>query len=132
MKKKSLERNTSIGDLAVSVATYIIFALFAFVCAYPFYYIFINTISSNELSDKGAIMFLPKELHLKNYTDVFKMPGLLQAAEISLARTILGTVLTVVFAAFIGFMCTREHLWKRKLWWFSRFCWSTRYSSASS
>jgi ABC-type glycerol-3-phosphate transport system permease component len=128
MTKKSLDRNTRLGDRAVSIATYVIFALFAFVCAYPFYYIFINTISSNALSDKGAIMFLPKELHLKNYTDVFKMPGLLRAAWVSLSRTVVGTALTVLFAAFIGFMCTREHVWKRKLWY--RFIVITMYFNA--
>jgi ABC-type glycerol-3-phosphate transport system permease component len=44
------------------------------------------------------------------------------------ARTVIGTGFTVLFAAFIGFMCTREHVWKRKLWY--RFIVITMYFNA--
>ena len=33
----------SFGDKVISVITYIVYAFFAFVCAYPFYYIIINS-----------------------------------------------------------------------------------------
>ena len=33
----------SVGDRIISVVTYIVYAFFAFVCAYPFYYIIINS-----------------------------------------------------------------------------------------
>ncbi|GHU69764.1 sugar ABC transporter permease [Spirochaetia bacterium] len=127
-RHSGLEDSAGIGDRSILVVTYIVFTLFALACTYPFYYIFINTISSNKLSDKGAILFLPKEIHLKNYIDVFKMPGLLRAGGISLARTVLGTGFTVLFAAFIGFMCTRVHLWKRRFWY--RFVVVTMYFNA--
>nr|MCR5332341.1 hypothetical protein [Lachnospiraceae bacterium] len=35
----------SFSDIVMSVITYIVYTFFAFVCLYPFYYIFINTIS---------------------------------------------------------------------------------------
>ena len=41
------------GDKVISVVTYIVYAFFAFVCAYPFYYIIINSISANNLSERG-------------------------------------------------------------------------------
>ena len=112
-----LERNSSPGDYSISVITYIFFTLFAIVCIYPFYYVFINTISNNKLSDSGEILFYPQGLHFNNYANAFRMPGLFRAAQVSLARTVIGTAFTVLFAAFIGFMCTREHLWKRRLWY---------------
>ena len=40
----------SAGDKVISVITYFVYAIFAFVCAYPFYYIIINSISANNLS----------------------------------------------------------------------------------
>ena len=49
---------TSFGDKLISVITYFVYSIFAFVCVYPFYYIFINSISSNQLSDRGKIIFL--------------------------------------------------------------------------
>ena len=126
--KHTLQGRGSFTDLTVGAVTYIAFFLFAFACAYPFYYIFINTISSNQLSDRGLINFIPKEIHFKNYIEAFKITGLFKAAQVSVARTAVGTVFTVFFAAFIGFMCTRVHLWKRKLWY--RFIVITMYFNA--
>ena len=107
----------SFSDKLISVIIYIVYAMFAFVCVYPFYYIFINSISANNLSDQGKVLFYPMEVHLKNYVSVAKIPGLLSAAQVSVARTLVGTVCTVVVAAFLGYMFTRETMWKRKLWY---------------
>lgn len=135
MKKKSMNRdnrnkikNTSFGDRLFDIINYTIFALFAFVCVYPFYYIFINTISNNKLSEKGGIVWIPKGIHFKNYMDAFKIPGLGQAVFISVSRTVIGTLLIVVIAAFLGYMFSRETLWKRKLWY--RFVVLTMYFNA--
>ena len=118
----------SIGDRIISVLTYFVYAIFAFVCAYPFYYIIINSISSNTLSERGKVLFWPMEIHFKNYERMANIPGLLDAAKISVLRTIIGTILTVMIAAFLGYMFTRETMWKRKLWF--RFVAVTMYFNA--
>jgi ABC-type glycerol-3-phosphate transport system permease component len=112
----------------LDLINYTVFSLFAFVCVYPFYYIFINTISNNKLSESGAVIWYPKDMHLKNYIDAVKIPGLGQAAFISVSRTVIGTALTVFVAAFLGYMFTRETLFKRKLWY--RFVVITMYFNA--
>ena len=118
----------SIGDRIISVLTYFVYAIFAFVCAYPLYYIIINSISSNTLSERGKVLFWPMEIHFKNYERMANIPGLLDAAKISVLRTIIGTILTVMIAAFLGYMFTRETMWKRKLWF--RFVAVTMYFNA--
>lgn len=126
--KKNKIKSHSASDRVLDVFTYLIFTVFAFVCVYPFYYIFINTISNNKLSEKGGIIWIPKGIHLQNYMDAFKIPGLGQAAMISVSRTLIGTALTVLFAAFLGYMFTRETIWKRKFWY--RFVVVTMYFNA--
>ncbi len=121
-------KSHSVSDRILDVITYIMFSFFAFVCIYPFYYIFINTISNNKISEKGGVIWYPKGLHLQNYIDALKIPGLGQAALISISRTVLGTALTVFFAAFLGYMFTRETVWKRKFWY--RFVVVTMYFNA--
>lgn len=128
INKRNKIKSNSISDRVLDVVTYTIFSLFAFACVYPFYYIFINTISNNKLSEKGGIIWLPKEMHLQNYIDAVKIPGLGQAAMISISRTVIGTILTVFFAAFLGYMFTRETMWKRKFWY--RFVIITMYFNA--
>ncbi len=118
----------SIGDRIISVLTYLIYAVFSFLCVYPFYYIFINSISANDLSDKGKVLFLPQGIHFSNYANVLKIPDLFNALKVSVERTVVGTVLTVLFAAFLGYMFTRETLWHRKFWY--RFVIATMYFNA--
>ena len=79
-----IKENAGPVDKLISVITYIVFALFSLICIYPFYYIFINTISANDLSEKGKIIFWPQQIHFRNYLDATKIPGLLQAAQISI------------------------------------------------
>ena len=117
MRRNRRRRKQDPADVVMSTITYIVYTFFAFVCVYPFYYIFINTISSNELSGRGKIVFLPKELHLTNYINVSKIPALLDAFKVSIGRTVFGTILTVAISAFLGYMFTRETMWHRKLWY---------------
>ncbi|MHA7965989.1 carbohydrate ABC transporter permease [Paenibacillus sp. CAU 1782] len=117
LPSKPMKFRTSPADKMISVLIYILFSLFAFICVFPFYSIIINTISANDISARGDVIFYPKGIHFQNYFDVFKIPGLLNAAMISLGRTVIGTTLTVGASAFLGFMFTQEDLWKRKFWY---------------
>lgn len=128
MPKKKHKRKRSKSDIALSAIVYVVYTFFTFVCVYPFYYIFVNTISSNELSQRGKIAFWPQEFHLTNYKNVMQIPDLLDAAKISLYRTVLGTIVTVAVAAFLGYMFTRETMWKRKVWY--RMIVATMYFNA--
>ncbi len=118
----------SVGDRVANIINYIIYGLFSLICIYPFYYIFINTISANNLSDQGKINFWPQQIHFANYKSAFAIPGLFGAFSISVARTVIGAGLTVLFAVFLGFMFTRETMWKRKFWY--RFVIATMYFNA--
>lgn len=104
-------------DKLISVLIYVLFSLYALVCVYPFYSIIINTISANDISARGDVVFYPKHIHFQNYIDVFKIPGLGTAALVSLGRTVIGTSLTVGASAFLGFMFTQEDMWGRKSWY---------------
>lgn len=125
---KTPKYKVSIGDRIISVITYAVYSIFAFVCAYPFYYIFINTISANDLSERGKILFWPKGIHFNNYAQVLKIPDLFSALKVSVERTVVGTIVTVAIAAFLGYMFTRQTMWGRKFWY--RFVAATMYFNA--
>ncbi len=116
------------GDVAFNTINYLVFIIITLICAYPFYYMIINTISNNELSANGAINFLPQGIHLGNYVQVLSLNGLPMAALISVARTVIGTVCSVLASAFLGFIFTQEELWHRKFWY--RFFVITMYFNA--
>lgn len=114
-QKSHLKRSTS--SRVFDAVNYLFFGLFTLLCIYPFYYIFINTISDNTLTARGLVLFYPRQIHFSNYAQVLKISGLLQATLISVARTVLGTVLTVFASAFVGYLVTKEKMWHRKLWY---------------
>ena len=109
IKKK--RKRYSGSDISFNIVNYLIFGLFTLICVYPFYYLIINTISANDLSANGAINFLPKGFHLENYKQVLQLSGLGTAALVSLGRTVIGTVCTVLASAFLGFMFIQEKMW---------------------
>jgi len=126
LRSKRIKR--TIGDTAFDVITVTLFILFTLICIYPFYYIIINSISANNLSASGAIIFFPKKLQLQNYIEVLKLPGLGHAALVSIGRTVIGSAFTVFASAFLGYLFTKDKMWGRKFWY--RFIIVTMYFNA--
>ena len=122
LHKKTLE------EYIISISTYVIYTFFAFVCFYPFYYILINSVSANDLSERGKVLIVPLKFHLSNYAQVMKISGLVSSFKISILRTVIGTIFTVIVSGFLGYMFTKETLWKRKFWY--RFVVATMYFNA--
>ena len=127
-KKMKKKENRTKEDIIFNFINYGLFLIFTLICAYPFYYMIINSISSNDLSALGNIRFLPKGIHFENYKEVLQLKGLGSAAVVSIARTVIGTATTVLASAFLGFMFTQEKMWKRKFWY--RFMIITMYFNA--
>jgi len=75
-------------------------------------YPFLNTIavSFNNGIDtiRGGIYLWPREWTLQNYASVFKNPNLGQAAFISVARTVMGTVVQLFCTAMLAYVLSRK------------------------
>ena len=104
------------GDKIFNVCNYLVFILITLACIFPFYYLFINTISDNEMVRLGQIQLIPRGIHFENYVQVMKIDGIIDALFVSIARTVLGTLWTVGGCAFLGYLCTKQEMWLRKVW----------------
>lgn len=116
LHQKHKHRRTA-GDVIFNIINYSVFGLFTLICLFPFYYLFINTISDNQLVSLGQITLYPKGIHLENYLQVLKIEGLADAAITSVARTVLGTIWTVGGSAFLGYLVTKREMWHRQLFY---------------
>ena len=123
-----MKKKLTAGDIVFNIFNYAFFGIFTLLCFLPFYYLFINTISDNELVTKGMILWYPKEIHFNNYLDVLRLRGLGTALLVSVARTVLGTALTIIGTSFLGYALTKQELWHRKVWY--RFVVVTMYFNA--
>lgn len=83
------------------VCNTLFFCLILFLCLYPLWYVLVQSISDNRLA-AGAI-FWPKGFTLKNYAEMFSMPEILDAFIISVLRTVIGTVFTVMASMLLGY-----------------------------
>jgi putative aldouronate transport system permease protein len=101
-------------DLAFDTFIYIFFSAFILMCVFPFYYIFINTISANDLVSKGIVLLLPRGVHLGNYVKILELKSLPNAVFMSVSRTVLGTFLSVFCTAFVAYAVSKKNLWGRK------------------
>ncbi len=123
--KRSYKLTT--GDIVFNILNYGFFLIFTLSCIFPFYYLFINTISSNDLVSRGMINFIPRGL---NYVNLVKSNEIGQAFFVSIGRTLLGTALMVMASAFVGYLVTKQQMWHRKFWY--RFLVITMYFNAGT
>lgn len=119
---------TSVGDQIFNVINYVVYTLFTIICILPFYYLFINTISDNDLVIKGLINFIPRGIHFGNYAALLNVSDLMSSFIVSVTRTVFGTALMVAASAFIGYLVTQQEMWGRKVWY--RFIVITMYFNA--
>lgn len=118
----------SAADITYNVLCGIVFTVFSIICIFPFYYLFICTISDPSLVEVGKIVFLPKGLTLKNYIEVLRLPNLGNSALITLGRTVLGTVSSLLVTSYLAYFFTKTEMWGRKFWY--RAVVATMYFSA--
>jgi putative aldouronate transport system permease protein len=108
MNKKTKKSFISIFDSFNYIFLFILLAI----CIYPFLYIFAYSISDSKMALKG-LYILPKGLTISNYIHVLGLKGILPAAQMSIARTVIGTLLTIFCCSFLAFLTTKKEMFLR-------------------
>ncbi len=103
------------GDLVFSVVNGLFMFLVMVVTLYPF----LNTIAvsfNNGLDTvRGGIYLWPREWTLQNYASVLQNPRISQAAFVSVARTVVGTVIQLFCTAMLAYVLSRKEYMFNKL-----------------
>ena len=94
------------------VFNYTLFLILVLLCFYPMWYVFVQSLSAT--TPAGTAMFWPHQFTLANYFQIFRISGLFRAAFISVARTVVGTSLTVFCCMWLGYLFTKEQMPFRK------------------
>lgn len=106
-------RRYTAGDILFHTLNYLFLTLFFLLCVYPFYYLLICSLSSAGGLQSGVTL-LPKGFTLTNYERVLRLPGIASAALVSLLRTVVGTVITILCCSFFAYLCTKREMYFRK------------------
>jgi ABC-type glycerol-3-phosphate transport system permease component len=108
---------TKSNDLIFNAVLYLVFTIILFVCLYPFYYIFLISVSNTELTSRQIVTFYPLGFTLKNYVEVFQIKGLYRSFFISTTRTVIGTVFTLFFTSILAYTLSQRELIGRKIFY---------------
>ncbi len=115
-QKEMKRRKSSFGDKIFTVCNVLFMIAFVVITLYPV----LNTlaISLNDGTDalRGGIYLFPRKFTMKNYMTVLEKDNLVTGAYITVARTVVGTVLSLVTNAILAYIVSRKRfLFKQQL-----------------
>ena len=123
-----VEGKNTPANIAFKIVNYTILFLFFLICTYPFYYVFIYSISNPYKVSAGlGITIFPISPTFSNYVEIFKTKGIGQATLVSVARTVSGTFITVACCSFFGYLVTKPLYFRKFIY---RFVVATMYFSS--
>lgn len=86
----------------------LILLIIAISMLYPFIYVLAISLNDPNDSQLGGIWLYPRKLSFESYKIIFSDPSLLRALGVSVARTVLGTILTVLGCSIFAYVFTRN------------------------
>jgi putative aldouronate transport system permease protein len=112
---KSKIRSTT-EDRIVDTVVYIVLAVVFFLSLYPFYLAVVLSFNEGLDAQSGRIYFWPRKFTLENYSQLFSDREWITAIFVSVARTVMGTSLTVFFTVLVAYGLSRRNLVGRKIY----------------
>ncbi|MEK3733987.1 MULTISPECIES: carbohydrate ABC transporter permease [Paenibacillus] len=106
----------SSGDRLFIGSIYVFLVLLAFVAFYPFWNAAVISFNSGTDTMQGGVTFWPREFTLENYKVVFKDERLIDGFIISIFRTIVGTLLSVMATAILAYGISKPQLSGRNVY----------------
>ena len=98
------------GDRFMMAFIYTALALLAFMTFYPFWNALVISLNAGVDTARGGITFWPRVWTLENYKIVFQDERLVGAFFISIARTVVGTFLSILFTAVFAYGISKKEL----------------------
>lgn len=112
----------SVGDHVFDTLNILFITLFALSCLYPFLYIFNVSVSEGISTSQYGINIIPHGVTFKYYTRIFKTDTIITGFANSIFRTVVGTILCVIFTSMGAYPLSKKHLPNRNFWtWYILF-----------
>ncbi|MFD2334157.1 carbohydrate ABC transporter permease [Cohnella sp. GCM10020058] len=111
----ALKRKTR-GEAVFDGVNVLLMLVICFLTLYPVWYVLVNSLNSGQDAMRGGIYWLPRVFTLDNYAAVVDNPGIVTAMGITIAKTLVGTVLHVFFTAMVAYAFSRRELIGRNLY----------------
>ncbi|PWW05057.1 putative aldouronate transport system permease protein [Paenibacillus cellulosilyticus] len=87
-----------------------------FMTLYPMWFVLVNSFNAAEYAVLGTVNWLPKAFSLDSYRVVFNNENMMHGFLITALRTIIGTVVHVLFTAIVAYGLSKTNLIGRKFY----------------
>ncbi|MFD5224263.1 carbohydrate ABC transporter permease [Microbacterium sp. NPDC058342] len=106
-RKRAWWRRFNWFDVLVLLLT----VTFALICFYPMWYVFVASITPYDDFIRDKIMFLPPaDPDFQYYKAIFSTPVFAQSLFISVIKTVLGTVLSLLITSMMAYAVSKVHV----------------------
>ena len=95
---------------------YVVLLAFAFLMLYPFWNAIVISFNDGTDTLKGGITFWPRAFTLENYRVVLKDSRIFNSFMVAVARTVIGTVLSVFCTSIFAYAMSRSELMGRRFY----------------
>lgn len=106
----------TVEDKVVDTVVYIICAIVFVATFYPFWLSIVLAFNEGKDATYGGIYFWPRKFTLDNFDKMFSDVTWVKSLGVSVARTVVGTCLTVFMTTFVSYGLSHKNLVGRKLY----------------
>lgn len=111
-----MKSKKSSEDIIIDSANYFIMVLVILVTLYPFYFILIQSFNEGLDSGMGGIYLWPRKFTLENYRTFFSKQEWIDSFLITVARTVIGSAVSVFFTCMVAYGLSYKNLIFKKLY----------------
>jgi putative aldouronate transport system permease protein len=105
----SLNRR-SFKDLIFDQFNNVLMLAICFATLYPIWYVLVNSLNDGNDAMRGGIYWWPRIFSFDSYLAVFANDGIMLAMGVTVAKTLVGTVIHVLFTAMVAYSFSRREL----------------------
>ena len=110
-----MRKHKTMEDHIFSLVIAVVMTLVVIMTVYPFWYILVQSFNDGQDAIRGGIYFWPRIFSIDNYSTLLADTSWLNGILISVSRTVLGTLIGVLFTGLVGFAMSFDELQGRKI-----------------
>ena len=112
MEKINKVNQYTVYDRVITIVMIVI----CFFALYPVWYTIIISFNDSNDAMLGGIYWLPRKFGVESYKTVFQDKTIINAFIITILRTVIGTVTSVVFTAMVAYAFSKKHIMGNKFY----------------
>ena len=116
--KKPKRKRITVGLIFI----YIFFAIFCFLCLFPFWYVLVGAFSNGQDYLNGGVWIWPRKWDLSNFQYVLQDKALWSGLLVTVSRLLIGVTCALLFTSMAAYAMSRKNLRGKKVFRIINLC----------